>query len=138
MSEYHVKRRMPWSISPRFANGLTMYSLLAFQVLVGLGNSFAQVALKRYQSAMTIAKPRSGRISQSSLSLFIFDQQPTQKSAWTSESSSFEVVHLETLRVVLRFGRVESFAVEESLGRVITAAVRVADLLHSFFIKVRA
>src|SRR6266571_169961 len=70
VSEYQVKRRIPWSISPRFSNGLRMYSLLAFQVLSGDGSSLAQVALERLQSPITIATPTSGSRSQSSLNLF--------------------------------------------------------------------
>src|SRR2546426_6658715 len=69
VSEYQVKRRMPWSISPRFSNGLRTYSLLAFQVLSGEGSSLAQVALERLQSPITIATPTNGRRSQSSLNL---------------------------------------------------------------------
>src|SRR5947207_12341289 len=69
VSEYQVKRRMPWSISPRFSNGLRMYSLLAFQVLIGEGSSLAQVALERLQSPITIDTPTNGRSSQSSLKL---------------------------------------------------------------------
>src|SRR5260221_325703 len=69
VSEYQVKRRMPWSISPRFSNGLRTYSLLAFQVLRGDGGSFAQVALDKLQSPITIDTPTSGRRSQSSLNL---------------------------------------------------------------------
>src|SRR2546428_6292353 len=69
VSEYQVKRRMPWSISPRFSNGLRIYSLLAFQVLSGDGSSIAQVALDRLQRPITIATPTNGRRSQSSLNL---------------------------------------------------------------------
>src|SRR5437016_9366103 len=71
VSEYQVKRRIPWSISPRFSNGLRMYSLLAFQVLSGDGSSLAQVALERLQSPITIDTPTSGRRSQSSLNVFL-------------------------------------------------------------------
>src|SRR6266496_20914 len=71
VSEYQVKRRIPWSISPRFSNGLRMYSLLAFQVLSGDGSSLAQVALDRLQSPITTATPTKGRSSQSRLNLFL-------------------------------------------------------------------
>src|SRR6266496_2303530 len=71
VSEYQVKRRMPWSISPLFSNGLRMYSLLAFQVLSGEGSSLAQVALERLQTPITIATPTNGKRSQSNLNLFL-------------------------------------------------------------------
>src|SRR6185503_1198262 len=71
VSEYHVNRRIPWSISPRFSNGLRMYSLLTFQVFRGEGSSFAQVALERLQNPITTATPTNGRRSQSSLNVFL-------------------------------------------------------------------
>src|SRR5436189_722318 len=71
MSEYQVKRRMPWSISPRLAKGDSTYSRLASQVLAGEGRLVAQVLLETAQRMSTIAKPRSGSRSQSSLNIFI-------------------------------------------------------------------
>src|SRR5262245_36333016 len=65
ISEYQVKRRMPWSISPRFSNGFSTYCLLAAQVFAGDGNSFAHVLLDRCHSKTTSATPASGRMSQS-------------------------------------------------------------------------
>src|SRR6266536_1494552 len=72
VSEYQVKRRIPWSISPRFSKGLRMYSLLAVQVFSGEGSSLAQVALERLQTPITIATPTNGRRSQSNLNFESF------------------------------------------------------------------
>src|SRR5687767_7545264 len=63
---------MPWSISPRFANGSRTYSLLFSQVFKGDGSSFAHVALDTAHSATTTAMPTSGKINQSNFNVLAF------------------------------------------------------------------
>src|ERR1044071_5470078 len=51
---------------------------------------------------------------------------------------SFQTVNRKTFGVELRLGRVEGNSVEQGFGGLVGAAVGKADLLHSFFVKVRA
>src|SRR2546422_11196340 len=71
MREYQVKRRIPWSISPRFSNGFRTYSLLSVQVLPGDGKSLETVWLTTCQSTTATANPSSGRTNQSNFIDFI-------------------------------------------------------------------
>src|SRR5262245_34156676 len=107
---------MPWSISPRFSNGLSTYSRLFSQVLSGDGNSFAHVLLEMAQRPITTATPTSGRSSQSSLSFFM--------EVLSCAFSGLQIVHSEHLCVFLRLGRIELHAVEKRFRLAVRAAVR--------------
>src|SRR4051812_26369696 len=52
---------MPWSSSPRFANGSSTYRRLTSQVLLGDGKLGAKLALAAAQSSSTTPTPISGR-----------------------------------------------------------------------------
>src|SRR3954447_18110320 len=70
-SEYQVKRRIPWSSSPRLANGSATYGLLASQVLAGDGRLCAQVDDTTAHSPSSRANPASGSSTAAVRSLIV-------------------------------------------------------------------
>src|SRR3954462_4680808 len=115
MSEYHVKRRIPWSSSPRFSNGAKMYGLLTSQVFAGEGRLLATVALTIAHPTTMITPPSKGRTNQSGPPQpfpFAFD-------CMTLLVSSLGAVHGEAHRVLLGLLGVELHLVEEHLGFVV-------------------
>src|SRR5687768_12380671 len=106
---------MPWSSSPRFSNGLTMYGLLVCHVFQGEGRFFDQVKLEAAHSAKITAAPPSGKMSQSNLKLPPRTLLP------------FQTVDRERPGVFLGLGRVECDAVEKCLRLRVEPAVLVAD-----------
>src|SRR5436190_11986620 len=119
-SEYHVKRKIPWSISPRLANGSMMYCLLDCQVLSGEGKSLAHVALNNAQITTTTATPNNGSRMDSSFlisELFI--------------ALAFQVVDRKTFRVSLQVARgIERHPVEQYFLLMVRSAMGIAALLH--------
>src|SRR4051812_45604282 len=115
-SEYQVKRRMPWSSSPRLAKGSRTYGLLASQVLAGEGRFWATVADTAAHSPRMRRKPSPGSSTAWARPLAI-------DSVATSGPRARDV---EGGGVRLGLRGIEHLAVEEGLRPVVTAAVLVA------------
>src|SRR5215207_9852164 len=90
---------MPWSISPRLANGSRTYSLLFSHVFAGDGNSLAHVALDTAQRATTIPIPISGRTNQSSFSFRLFISHVSDPKSQTRENHQIPITQAPGLAI---------------------------------------